>query len=158
MASQNAVFPAGLVVVLSRPALNEVYLLGVSYVVVATFLALEVTLAVYTRPRAPSTGVGAAMFFIYLTYSLLPIRLQEAVGSGVVLSIAQMACVLYLHREDTVWRQVSTVTTRLSYVKMNVKGMHERSTKADAEWVTPMLRMQCIRCPTEACHGITQCN
>jgi hypothetical protein len=81
---------------------------------VATFLALEVTLAVYTRPRAPSTGVGAAMFFIYLTYSLLPIRLQEAVGSGVVLSIAQLACMLYLHREDTVWRQVSTVTIRLT--------------------------------------------
>lgn len=147
MASQKVVCPAGLVVVLSRPALNEVYLLGVSYVVVATFLALEVTLAVYTRPLAPSTGVGAAMFFIYLTYSLLPIRLQEAVGSGVVLSIAQLACVLYLHREDTVWRQVSTVTIRLTYEKMNVKGAHERSTKADAELITPMLRMQCIRCP-----------
>jgi adenylate cyclase 5 len=94
---------------LSRPALNELYLLGVSYVVVATFLALEVTLAISTRPRAPSTGVGAAMFFIYLTYSLLPIRLQEAVGSGVVLSVAQLACVLYLHREETTWRQVSRV-------------------------------------------------
>ena len=145
MTSQNAVCPAGLVVVLSRPALNEVYLLGVSYVVVATFLALEVTLAVYTLPRAPSTGVGAAMFFIYLTYSLLPIRLQEAVGSGVVLSIAQLACVLYLHHEGTVWRQVSTVTIRLTYVEMNVQGTPERSTKTDAEWVTPMLRMHCIR-------------
>lgn len=97
---------AGLVMLLSRPALNELYLLGVSYVVVATFLALEVTLAISTRPRAPSTGVGAAMFFIYLTYSLLPIRLQEAVGSGVVLSVAQLACVLYLHREETTWRQM----------------------------------------------------
>jgi hypothetical protein len=147
MASQNAVSPAGLVVVLSRPALNEVYLLGVSYVVVATFLAIEVTLAVYTPPRAPSTGVGAAMFFIYLTYSLLPIRLQEAVGSGVVLSVAQLACVLFLNREDTVWRQVSTVIMRLTKVKMNVKRTHEPSTKADAEWITAMLRMQCIRCP-----------
>jgi adenylate cyclase 5 len=141
MASQNAVCPAGLVVVLSRPALNEVYLLGVSYVVVATFLALEVILAIYTRPRTPSTGVGVAMFFIYLTYSLLPIRLQEAVGSGVLLSIAQLACVMYLHSEDTIWRQVSTETIRLTSVKMNVKGTHERSTKADAEWIVPMLRM-----------------
>jgi hypothetical protein len=129
MASQNAVCPAGLVVVLSRPALNEVYLLGVSYVVVATFLALEVTLTIYTSPRAPSTGVGAAMFFIYLTYSLLPIRLQEAVGSGVLLSIAQLACVLYLS-EDTIWKQVSTETIRLTSMKINVKGTHERSTKS----------------------------
>jgi adenylate cyclase 5 len=101
---------AGLVAVLSRPALNELYLLGVSYVVVATFLALEVTLATSTRTRSPSTGVGAAMFFIYLTYSLLPIRLQEAVGAGVVLSAAQLACVLYIHHEDAVWRQVSRIT------------------------------------------------
>jgi hypothetical protein len=147
MSSQNSVCPAGLVVVLSRPALNELYLLGVSYVVVATFLALEVTLAISTRPRAPSTGVGAAMFFIYLTYSLLPIRLQEAVGSGVVLSIAQLACVLYLHHEETIWRQVSIVTIRLTYVKINVKGKHERSTKAAAEWMTPLLSMQVTDCP-----------
>lgn len=96
-----------LVAVLSRPALNELYLLGVSYVVLATFLAVEVTLATYTPPRSPSTGVGAAMFFIYLTYSLLPIRLQEAVGAGIVLSVAQIACVLYVNYEDAVWRQVS---------------------------------------------------
>jgi hypothetical protein len=49
------------------------------------------------------------MFFIYLTYSLLPIRLLEAVGAGIVLSAAQLACVLYLHHEDAVWRQVSEV-------------------------------------------------
>jgi adenylate cyclase 5 len=104
--------PPGLVALLSRPALNELYLLGVSYVVVATFLALEVALATSTQPRAPSTGIGAAMFFIYLTYSLLPIRLQEAVGAGILLSVAQLACVLYLHHEDAVWRQVSEVAVR----------------------------------------------
>jgi hypothetical protein len=105
---------AGLVALLSRPALNELYLLGVSYVVLATFLALEVTLATSTPPRAPSTGVGAAMFFIYLTYSLLPIRLLEAVGAGVVLSAAQLACVIYLHHEDAIWRQVSEVQTKMA--------------------------------------------
>ena len=118
---------------LSRPALNELYLLAVSYVVVATFLALEVTLAISTRPRAASTGVGAAMFFIYLTYSLLPIRLQEAVGSGVVLSVAQLACVLYLHHEDAVWRQVSKLNPT-DIIKTEVKEKHERSTKTAASY------------------------
>jgi adenylate cyclase 5 len=102
------------VALLSRPALNELYLLGVSYVVVATFLALEVTLATSTPPRAPSTGVGAAMFFIYLTYSLLPIRLLEAVGAGVVLSAAQLACAIYLHHDDAVWRQVSEAQAKVA--------------------------------------------
>ena len=94
---------AGLVAVLSRPALNELYLLGVSYVVVGSFLALEVTLAIYTLPP---TGMCAAMFFIYLTYSLLPIRLQEAVGAGLMLSVAQVVCVLTLHHQ--VWTQVTS--------------------------------------------------
>ncbi|XP_069690634.1 adenylate cyclase type 6 isoform X2 [Periplaneta americana] len=112
---------AGLVAVLSRPALNELYLLGVSYVVVATFLALEVTLATATRPRAPSTGVGASMFFIYLTYSLLPIRLQEAVGAGTVLSVAHVACILYLHHDDPIWRQVLANVVLLA--STNVAGV-----------------------------------
>ena len=92
---------AGLIAVLSRPALNELYLLGVSYVVVGSFLALEITLGIYTQPP---TGMGAAMFFIYLTYSLLPIRLQEAVGAGLMQSAAQLVCVLALHHQ--VWTQV----------------------------------------------------
>ncbi|KDR18711.1 Adenylate cyclase type 5, partial [Zootermopsis nevadensis] len=112
---------AVLVAVLSRPALNELYLLGVSYVVLATFLAVEVTLATYTRPRSPSTGVGAAMFFIYLTYSLLPIRLQEAVGAGIVLSVAQIACVLYVNYEDAVWRQV--VANIVLLASTNIAGV-----------------------------------
>ncbi|XP_054271943.1 adenylate cyclase type 6 [Macrosteles quadrilineatus] len=81
---------AGLVAVLSRPALNELYLIGVSYVIMATFLTLELSLSVSLSP------VWATMFFIYVTYALLPIRLQEAVAAGVVLSLAHLLCSVYL--------------------------------------------------------------
>lgn len=80
----------GLVGVLSRPALNELYLIGVSYVIMATFLTLELSLSVSLSP------VWATMFFIYFTYALLPIRLQEAVLAGVTLSLAHLVCTLYL--------------------------------------------------------------
>ncbi|KAG8242420.1 Adenylate cyclase type 5 [Homalodisca vitripennis] len=81
---------AGLVGVLSRPALNELYLIGVSYVIMATFLILELSLSVSLSP------VWATMFFIYVTYALLPIRLQEAVAAGVVLSLSHLLCTMYM--------------------------------------------------------------
>uniref|UniRef100_A0A1B6DUR8 adenylate cyclase n=1 Tax=Clastoptera arizonana TaxID=38151 RepID=A0A1B6DUR8_9HEMI len=80
---------AGLVAVLTRPALNELYLLGVSYVIMATFLTLEISLSVTLSP------VWATMFFIYVTYALLPIRLQDAVAAGVVLALAHLLCTAY---------------------------------------------------------------
>nr|CAD7456729.1 unnamed protein product [Timema tahoe] len=90
----------GLMAILSRPALNELYLLGVSYVVLATFLALEMTLTSANERRTPSTGVWAAMFFIYLTYALLPIRLQEAAGAGTLLGVSQVVLSAYLNVEN----------------------------------------------------------
>nr|CAD7425136.1 unnamed protein product [Timema monikensis] len=96
--------------ILSRPALNELYLLGVSYVVLATFLALEMTLTSANERRTPSTGVWAAMFFIYLTYALLPIRLQEAAGAGTLLGVSQVVLSAYLNVENRhLLRQVRTV-------------------------------------------------
>nr|CAD7440030.1 unnamed protein product [Timema bartmani] len=100
----------GLMAILSRPALNELYLLGVSYVVLATFLALEMTLTSANERRTPSTGVWAAMFFIYLTYALLPIRLQEAAGAGTLLGVSQVVLSAYLNVENRhLLRQVRAV-------------------------------------------------
>ena len=83
--------------ILTRPALNEVYLIAVSYVVLATFLALEIALCTTVLPITHNDevqGLWAAIFFTYTTYALLPIRLQEAIGAGCVLGLAHLMCVL----------------------------------------------------------------
>ncbi|XP_063224763.1 adenylate cyclase type 6 [Bacillus rossius redtenbacheri] len=90
----------GLMVVLAKPALNELYLLGVSYVVLATFLALQLTLASAAERRAPTSGAWAAVFFTYLTYALLPVRLQEAAGGGAALAAAHLGLAAYLNFQD----------------------------------------------------------
>ena len=87
---------------LARPALNELYLIGVSYVIMATFLTLELSLSVALSP------VWATMFFVYVTYSLLPIRLQEAVAAGVILALAHILCTAYTTTSHTgYWQEVS---------------------------------------------------
>lgn len=39
-------------------------------------------------------GLWAVIFFTYITYALLPIRLQEAIVAGCVLAIAHFLCII----------------------------------------------------------------
>lgn len=87
----------GLVAVLMRPALNEVYLIAVSYVVLATFLALEIALSATVLPLNENDeiqGLWAVIFFTYITYALLPIRLQKAIFAGCVLTVVHFLCIV----------------------------------------------------------------
>lgn len=93
--------------VLSRPAMNEVYLVVISYIVLVTFLAMEVCLSVWAGGRRPLCGTAASLAFTYLTYCLLPIRLREALFAGLVLSAVQLNCLLYwTDPNDWLWTQV----------------------------------------------------
>lgn len=88
--------------VLTRPALNEVYLIAVSYVVLGTFLTLQLALTAAVLPRNDGNeaqGLWAAVLFSYITYALLPLRLQEAIAAGCVLGAAHLLCVLFLAKE-----------------------------------------------------------
>nr|CAD7591230.1 unnamed protein product [Timema genevievae] len=130
----------GLMAILSRPALNELYLLGVSYVVLATFLALEMTLTSANERRTPSTGVWAAMFFIYLTYALLPIRLQEAAGAGTLFGVSQVVLSAYLNVENRhLLRQVRTVIWLQSQHTPIASGK-------DGDLVTVTTDISCVSC------------
>lgn len=83
--------------ILTRPALNEVYLIAVSYVVLITFLALEIALCTTVLPLGKNDeieGLSTVIFFTYITYALLPIRLQEAIVAGCVLTIVHFLCVV----------------------------------------------------------------
>lgn len=107
---------AGLVAVLARPALNELYLIGVSYVIMATFLTLELSLSVALSP------VWATMFFIYVTYALLPIRLQEAVAAGIILALAHILCTAYTTTSHTgYWRELAAQSILLTCI--NIAGV-----------------------------------
>ncbi|KAG9432100.1 adenylate cyclase type 6 isoform X1 [Apis mellifera carnica] len=95
---------AALVAAISRPGMNEIWLAGVSGIVLVTLLALQVSLNVHLalgskehRSGGPLAAAWAVCFFIYMAYALLPIRLRHACIAGLVFSVAHLigAFVLY---------------------------------------------------------------
>ncbi|XP_054272498.1 adenylate cyclase type 6-like [Macrosteles quadrilineatus] len=75
------VFAILLGIVVFHKKTSETFLLHISYGMTATFLVLEMAL---TRNAA---NLWATVFFVYITYALLPIRLLEATLAGFSLSI-----------------------------------------------------------------------
>ncbi|XP_066602561.1 adenylate cyclase type 6-like, partial [Prorops nasuta] len=115
---------AALVATISRPGMNEIWLAGVSGLVLVTLLAIQVTLNIHlaylhkvedeeedrqngTMPVAKNLRTGgplaaawAVCFFIYMAYALLPIRLRHACIAGVVFSAAHLVGALLLYPQD----------------------------------------------------------
>ncbi|KAF5296799.1 hypothetical protein FQA39_LY12317 [Lamprigera yunnana] len=85
-----------LLIILSRPAMNEVYLIIISYFVLITFLALEICASIYSGKERPLVGTTIALTCTYLTYALLPIRLKDAFLSGVVLAGIDIFSLMYI--------------------------------------------------------------
>ncbi|KAK7073542.1 hypothetical protein SK128_007577 [Halocaridina rubra] len=86
--------------------LNEVYLIIFSYLILISFFGLETLLMVSLEPHTASTGVWATLFFIYMTYTLLPLRVPEATIGGLFLSITQISCAAGVNRHyPYLWKQ-----------------------------------------------------
>ena len=59
------------------------------------------------EPRGASEGVWWSVFFIYIIYTLLPVRMRAAVISGLTLSIIHVATTWTANQEDSfLWKQV----------------------------------------------------
>ena len=98
-----------LVVLMTRSFLNEVYLIIFSYIVLASFFGIEVTdqldheptphpvtvcgqvlIVLDSDPRSANAGVWCTMFFIYMTYTLLALHVEECTVSGLLLGFTQV--------------------------------------------------------------------
>merc|ERR1711953_1219636 len=80
-----------LVILMTRCFLNEVYLIIFSYIILASFFGIEVLIVLDSDPQTAVSGVWCTMFFIYMTYTVLALHLQECAVAGVLLGITQLA-------------------------------------------------------------------
>ncbi|VVC86175.1 unnamed protein product [Leptidea sinapis] len=85
---------------LSRPAMNEIYLLSISYVVLATFLLTEVSLWGTAIFRSVDVSIGICSLFTYLTYATLPLRMYEAASGGFTLGLINIVAQLIVGRSS----------------------------------------------------------
>ena len=51
-------------------------------------------------PQTAASGVWCTMFFIYMTYTLLALHLQECAVAGVLLGVTQLAAGAALNYQD----------------------------------------------------------
>lgn len=110
----TALVYACLLACLTRPAMNEIYLLTISYVVLVTFLLVELALAGTAVLRGLSISTGSCALFTYVTYAALPVRLHEAVVAGLALSIVNIGAHLILDEHAEVHQIYCTVATLIA--------------------------------------------
>lgn len=98
----------GLELLVTRSFLNEVYLIVFSYVILGSFVGTELVLALDPVRKSAVSGAWSTIFFIYLTYTFLPLHVRESSICGCLLGVAQLACALSLNTDDpNLSRQVS---------------------------------------------------
>lgn len=124
--------------------LNEVYLIVFSYLIFISFFGLEVLVTLSSNPPTASAGVWATLFFIYMTYTLLPLRVPEATAGGVLLSLTHLICAITTsnHQSPFLWKQL--VANVSLFVCVNVGGLFTHYPGEAARRQAFMETRQCV--------------
>ncbi|XP_037336917.2 adenylate cyclase type 6-like [Pungitius pungitius] len=97
-----------LMVVCNRNGFHQDYMWMVSYLVIGVLLSVQVFGVLMVAPRSASEGIWWSVFFIYIIYTLLPVRMRAAVLSGALLSVIHVVTTWQINQEDEfLWKQVS---------------------------------------------------
>ncbi|XP_023391197.1 adenylate cyclase type 6 isoform X3 [Pteropus alecto] len=112
-----------LMVVCNRHSFRQDSMWVVSYVVLGILAAVQVGGALAANPHSPSVGLWCPVFFVYITYTLLPIRMRAAVFSGLGLSTLHLILAWQLNRGDAfLWKQERLLLSVLpQHVAMEMK-------------------------------------
>lgn len=99
-----------LIVVCNRNGFHQDHMWIVCYVLILVVLTLQVIGVLLVEPRSASEGIWWTVFFIYVIYTLLPVRMRAAVITGIILSAIHVLVSWKLNEMDIfLWKQVSTV-------------------------------------------------
>lgn len=97
-----------MMVVCNRNGFHQDYMWIVSYLVIGVLIIVQVFGVLMVFPRSASEGIWWTVFFIYIIYTLLPVRMRAAVLSGAVMSCIHMVTAWKLNQEDKfLFKQVS---------------------------------------------------
>ncbi|XP_062397247.1 adenylate cyclase type 6 [Sardina pilchardus] len=111
-----------LMVVCNRNGFHQDYMWMVSYLVIGVLLGVQAFGALMVAPRSASEGVWWSVFFVYIIYTLLPVRMRAAVLSGVTLSAIHVAIAWTTNQADAfLWKQLSANT--LIFLCTNMIGI-----------------------------------
>ncbi|XP_056643903.1 adenylate cyclase type 6 [Diorhabda sublineata] len=127
--------------VVSRPAMNEVYLIIISYFILVTFLTLEILISFYFDDKRPLLGSSFALSCTYLTYALMPNRLKDALLSGVILAITEIILLIYVGK---VIGPTEIISCLIIFLCANVAGICTHYPREVAQRKAFLETRQCI--------------
>ncbi|XP_049315336.1 uncharacterized protein LOC105226517 isoform X1 [Bactrocera dorsalis] len=133
---------ASLLCILSKPAMNEIFLVLVSYVIVGTFVAIEIAVGYATLPSKSYNGSSCCVVFIYMTYTMLPLRLREALIGGIVLSCMHIYTSLRYTEATIHWQEL--FCSLLALFLSNLTGIYTHWPKEKAQRKAFIETRQCI--------------
>lgn len=112
-----------LTVVCNRNGFHQDYMWIVSYLVMLVLMVVQVFGVWMVAPRSASEGIWWTMFFIYIIYTLLPVRMRAAVITGVVLSTIHIIMAWRLNLDgDFLRKQVCVfISDMLMLIHVNVR-------------------------------------
>ncbi|XP_064155013.1 adenylate cyclase type 6-like [Anguilla rostrata] len=97
-----------MMVVCNRNGFHQDYMWMVSYLVIGVLFVVQAFGVHKVAPRSASEGIWWSVFFIYIIYTLLPVRMRAAVLSGAVLSSIHLITAWRLNLDDSfLWKQLS---------------------------------------------------
>ncbi|XP_030561165.1 adenylate cyclase type 6 [Drosophila novamexicana] len=145
---------AFLLCMLSKPAMNEIFLVLVSYVILGTFLAIEIAVSYAVQPSKSFNGSACCIVLIYMTYTMLPLRLRESLIGGMLLSGTHLYTCLHtqytqqdkqleLQQELTLqWQEL--LCTCIALMLANLTGIYTHWPKEKAQRKAFIETRQCI--------------
>lgn len=96
-----------MMVVCNRNGFHQDYMWIASYLVIGVLIVVQVFGVLMVYPPSASEGIWGTVFFIYIIYTLLPVRMRAAVVSGAVLSVIHVVTAWHLNQEFTfIFKQV----------------------------------------------------
>ncbi|XP_060749410.1 adenylate cyclase type 6 [Tachysurus vachellii] len=111
-----------MMVVCNRTGFHQDCMWIVSYLVVVVLVVVQAFGVFMVEPRSASEGVWTSVFFVYIIYTLLPVRMTAAVLCGVALSSIHLITAWKLNQEDSfLWKQLCA--NGLIFVCTNIIGI-----------------------------------
>lgn len=98
-----------ILIVINRSKATQRHLTISSYSMIGLFCCVVTVDFIFRPVRSAADGVWSCVFFIYLTYTLLPVRTRLAVVGGCAFAMIHLICCLTtkLKHDDSLWRLVS---------------------------------------------------
>ncbi|XP_028663914.1 adenylate cyclase type 5 [Erpetoichthys calabaricus] len=111
-----------LMIICNKNGFHQDHMWIVCYLVILIVFVVQIVGVLLVEPRSASEGIWWTVFFIYVIYTLLPVRMRAAVISGVVLSAIHVTISWKLNETDSyLWKQL--VANVLIFSCTNIVGV-----------------------------------